>query len=362
MSPQNKNIENKGLPKRWRFRKGFFWYRVPPGQEHRWDGKKEFPLGKTEAAAYREFAQRIQVTANITTMDNLCDRYELEVLPTKAPATQKSNRYSLKRIRTAFGRNPIGAIRPCHIYSYRDTVGNKESRKKANLDLEVLSHMFTKSIEWGCRDDHPMTDKKVVKFSLQGRDRYVEDWELDEFRKTAGVFLNAYCNLKGLLGLDKADMLSLKRTDIGSDRLCVDKRRKTRNTKKNPRKRYYPYFDESGNSTGVKEAIDTILTLKRPVGSIWLFCTRKGQPYIKEDGTTSGFDSIWQRRMQKALEETNLVERFTEHDLRAKAGSDLDTDEEAQRLLDHSNPEMTRRSYRRKGVKIIPGKGFITQD
>ncbi len=358
MSPKPRSKENKPLPQRWRFKNGAYRYRVPPGLEHRWDGKKEFTLGSTLSEAYQEFAKRAQTMEGISTMDKLFDRHSLEVLPTKAATTQKSNHYSLNRLRVAFGSNPIRAIEPHHIYQYKNTIGNKESKKKANLDLEVLSHAFTKAIEWGCRNEHPMTNKKVVKFSLQARDRYVEDWELREFRKVAGSFLNVYCDLKGLLGLDKADMLSLKVADIGDDRLTVDKRRKTKNTKKNPRKRFYPYFDEYGRSTGVKEAIDAILSQKRPVGSIWLFCTRKGEPYIKEDGNTSGFDSVWQRRIKKALEETELVERFTEHDLRAKASSDLETDEEAQRLLDHSNPEMTRRVYRRKGVKIMPAKGF----
>jgi hypothetical protein len=47
--------------------------------------------------------------------------------------------------------------------------------------------------------------------------------------------------------------------------------------------------------------------LPRPVGSIWLFCTRKGQPYIKWDGQTSGFDSIWQRRITKASCHLTLI-------------------------------------------------------
>ena len=49
--------------------------------------------------------------------------------------------------------------------------------------------------------------------------------------------------------------------------------------------------------------------------------TRDGQPYIKPNGTTSGFDSIWQRYMCKAIKEGVVTERFTEHDLRTKRAS-----------------------------------------
>ena len=44
-------------------------------------------------------------------------------------------------------------------------------------------------------------------------------------------------------------------------------------------------------------------------------------------------------------------ERFTEHDLRAKAASDTDINH-AQILMDHANSETTERIYRRKPVVV----------
>ena len=51
--PRARNIENRGYPKSWRFRYDAYYYRVPKGQEHLWDGKSEFRLGCSlgEAAA-----------------------------------------------------------------------------------------------------------------------------------------------------------------------------------------------------------------------------------------------------------------------------------------------------------------------
>lgn len=74
---------------------------------------------------------------------------------------------------------------------------------------------------------------------------------------------------------------------------------------------------------------------------------------MKEDKIANGFDSIWRRFMDKALKETKLTERFTEHDLRAKVASDLES-EHARQLLGHSNIEFTERVYRRKAEIIKP--------
>ena len=91
MCPKPKNKENKTLPTRWRLKNGAYRYRVPEGLESHWDGKKEFTLGKTLAEAYRTFSERVKINQNIYTINQLCDRYQVEVIPNKAPATQKSN-------------------------------------------------------------------------------------------------------------------------------------------------------------------------------------------------------------------------------------------------------------------------------
>ncbi|MFT7459690.1 MAG: integrase, partial [Planctomycetota bacterium] len=81
----------------------------------------------------------------------------------------------------------------------------------------------------------------------------------------------------------------------------------------------------------------------------------RGQPYIKENASADGFDSIWQRFMKKALEKTELKERFTEHDLRAKVASDTES-EHARQLLGHTTAEITERIYRRKANLVKPIK------
>ena len=104
-------------------------------------------------------------------------------------------------------------------------------------------------------------------------------------------------------------------------------------------------------SPELKDAVDQVMKLRKKILSVWLFHTNRGQPYIKENGSANDFDSIWQRFMKKALEKTDLKERFTEHDLRAKVASDIEH-EHALQLLGHSNIEITERVYRRKATLI----------
>jgi integrase len=346
---RKRSPQNSGLPRRWVKKHGAYFYLPAPGERERWDNKTWFRLGTTLSEAHAEFAQRAEFSTEVDTISKLCDRYELECVPLNAAATRKSKAYSLERIRKVFGDTRVENIEPQHCYQFRDWCARKFSRKHANLDLQVLSHLFTKANEWGARAGHPMTNKQVTKFSLLARDRYVTDEELALWRKDfAGPFLDAYLDLKGLTGLRKSDMLSIKLADFQDGYLRVVPR-KTAHKKTRPL--LFPM------TADLKCAVDRIKTLPRPVGSIWLFCTRKGQPYINlEEGQTSGFDSIWQRRMKKFEDAGN--ERFTEHDLRAKVGSDEETDSDAQELLDHSSPAITKKVYRRKGKVLKPAKGF----
>lgn len=69
--------------------------------------------------------------------------------------------------------------------------------------------------------------------------------------------------------------------------------------------------------------------------------------------SASSFASIWQRKMKKAMEAGMLKERFTDHDLRAKTGSDAEL-EHATKLLPHLDPKVTRKHYRRKVPVVRP--------
>ncbi len=199
--------------------------------------------------------------------------------------------------------------------------------------------MFTKAIEWGYCDTHPIKNN-VSKFSYVPRDRYVTDDELAEFLKVASPLLQVYIPLKLATSLRKIDLLSLKLSDLKEDGIHVTQRK----TKK---KIIIAWSEE------LRDIIEVIKKLPRKVGSMYLFYNRIGQCYVNDKDKTSGFDSAWQRDMTKALEKTELILSFTEHDLRAKSASDT-TLEHAQQLLSHSNSAFTDRVYMRKTKVVQP--------
>lgn len=53
--PKPRRAENIGLPERWQFNHGAYFYRVPPGHERHWGYKKRYRLGKTIDAALKTF-------------------------------------------------------------------------------------------------------------------------------------------------------------------------------------------------------------------------------------------------------------------------------------------------------------------
>ena len=57
---------------------------------------------------------------------------------------------------------------------------------------------------------------------------------------------------------------------------------------------------------------------------------------------------------RKLLEETKIIDRFTEHDLRGKVGSDAGSLERARQWLGHADSKITERVYRRKPEVVRP--------
>ena len=351
MPPRKRKPENKGLPTRWEHYHGAYYYRVPPGQEAAWDGKKRFRLGKTLPEAYRTWAERITPRETPTTIADLLDRYALEVMPTKAPATQRGQAAGIERLRRVFSHMPIGAFKPQHAYQYRDKRG-RTAPTAANRELEILSHAFTKAIEWGALERHPMIDGKFRKLKRPPRTRYVEDWEIIEAlslpstRRHGSVrMLQAYIRLKLLIGLRRTDLLRLRMSDLRDDGIHVTPSKTARSSGKRV---IYEWTDELHTVLNGCKAI-------RPVHiSPWVFCNRRGECYVNDDGRANGFESIWQRFMVRLLTETKITERFQERDLRAKCATDAESLEHARALLAHASDNTTKRVYRRGPERVKP--------
>ncbi|MFM0155690.1 integrase [Paraburkholderia sediminicola] len=350
--PRPRKKENQGLPTRWKLHHGAYYYLVPSGLEAAWDGKKKFRLGATLPEAYSAWAERVGRIDKIRTVSQLLDQYAMEVIPTKSPTTQTQNIAALKPLRENLGTAPLTSLKPPIIYGYVRHRG-KTAKVGAMREIEVLSHALTKAVEWGYIDVHPFAWQ--LRFENESpRDRYIEDWELEEClslksrRKKGSVSAaQAYIRIKRITGMARGDLLRLRPSiDFGDEGIQIQ-RHKT--AKKTGKRTLYLWTDELRGA--VADAIAA-----RPVDiSPWLFCNLRGECYFDEEtGRAGGWESLWRNFMARVLKETKVTERFTEHDIRAKTASDADTLEHAQALLSHADSRTTKRIYRRKAERVKP--------
>lgn len=328
---------------------GAYYYYVPRGLEPHWDGKKLFRLGATLPEAYKRWAERLGGPDKARTIGELLDRYALEVVPTKAPKSQRENARHIEKLRKVFGSMPLEPFKPRLVYLYVD---KRDAKVAAHREIEVLSHAFTKAVEWGYIDRHPFKEQVRLK-GEPARSRYVEDWEIVEClalesrrRKGSVLAVQAYIRLKLLTGMARSDLLRLRLDEhLREDGIHVT-RHKTEATI--GKRTIYDYALAPERLDAVRRALSV-----RPVLSPFLFCTRRGKGYFNEaTGLCSGWDSMWQRFMDRVLAETKVQERFTEHDLRAKVGSDAASLEKARALLQHADSRTTARIYRRKPERV----------
>lgn len=322
-----------------RWKNGAWRYRVP-----RWVDdatvcrvfgcKREVTLGKTDREAMAEWV-RLQSRLGTTHGDTLgdwMDRFLIESLPTKKPATQRQYRAGVARLRPIFGHLQPTEFRTAYAFKYLDR--NKDRYRAATHDIETLGAVFTFTIKKGGMDskDHPLRGMKI-KEGLVPRARYVTDDELRKALELASPFLNAYIRLKVSLGLRKADMLRIRLEDATAEGIRAVHSKTGQGT-------LYAWNDER------RAAWDACLKVRPKHFPRLLFLTRDGKSYLSEDGTTSGFDSQWQRFMAKVVKAG--VERFTEHDLRAKVATDSPDLETARKRLGHKSAATTRGVYDRK--------------
>lgn len=362
--PRKRNAENKGLPNRWRLAHGAYYFQVPAGLEPQWDNKKLFRLGKTLSEAYRTWATRIEWGEKARNISQLLDRYLMEVVPTKAPKNQTLNALWIKQLRSVFGDVPLNGIKPSHVYHYVDLRSKKKvnpdgritgGKTAAHREVEVLSHAFTKAVEWGYIDRHPFKGEVRLE-GEKPRDRYVEDWEVLEClslattrKKGSALAIQAYIRLKLMTGMSRSDLLRLTASHCKEDGIHIQ-RHKTANT--TGKRTIYEWTPELRAAVEMAKAA-------RPALSPFLFCNRKGKGYIDEEtGETHSWDSMWQRFMDRVLKDTKVTVRFTEHDLRAKCASDAPSLEHARALLSHADARTTEAIYRRKPERVKPLAGI----
>jgi len=224
-------------------------------------------------------------------------------------------------------------VRPVHVSQFMELRG-RIAPVRANCEKALLSSMFTYAIRWGLVEANPCRDVKG--FHEKGRDRYITDDEFIAVRKLAGVKIGLMMDFAYLTAMRQADMLGMRLDQFDADGFTV-----TQN--KTGKRQHFTM------TLALKSVFDAAITLhpelkRRPT----LFHTRTGAAY-----TSGGFKAIW-GRIQRTWGEQG-GERFTWHDIRAKALTDAKRRHglNAQALAGHTSSAMTDHYIKRREVEEV---------
>ena len=328
--PRKRKI-NKHLPPRVYWKNGAFRFLTKEG--------KWIRLGKSLSEALTAYAEHFERPLQNRTMRAVIDRYLMEILPQKAVSTTKTERYGLMKLKTFFGDMEPSTITPVDVYRYMD-LRKKTSLIQANKEMSILSSVFLSAIRWGVVADNPC--RNVKRFAEPTRDRYVEHEEFNAFYNyvSDSPIIQAVMLVDYFTAMRLGDVLFIKLPDLKPQGIEFV-------ASKTKKKSIIEWSDDLIRAVELARSL-----LSHRVDSIYLFSKPNGQPY-----TADGFKSIWQRWMRKAIKAGVIKERFMIKDIRSKAATDAEDDNDiffAQRLLQHSSPRTTERHYIRKVQKVAP--------
>lgn len=327
---------NLNLPAgmRARHRKYHTYYFLDTGARPR----KEIPLGRDYAEAVRKWAELTKGAGGEVTFEQVAKRYELEVIPTKAPRTQSDNAKELKKLREFFSNPtpaPLHCIKPVTVRQYLDW--RVDAKARANREKALFSHMWNFARDKGLTD-LPNPCAGIKGYKEKGRDIYVENSVYQAVWAAADERLKDALDLAYLTGQRPADVLKMTRKDIDGEVLKV-----------------------AQNKTGKKLRVAVEGELQSVIDRI---NARKVTGITLVNMTVWELRGAFDRAREKAAEENpelaDDIKKFQFRDLRAKAGTDKEEQQgmnAAQDQLGHTTPTMTAQYVRhRRGKLVTPTK------
>ncbi len=310
-------------------------------------GKRiEIPLGSDLNEAKKKWAEleRHEAPVDTNLMRFIFDRYERDIIPAKAPRTQKDNLSYLTWLRKVFDSAPIDSISPQFIAQYRDKRG-QIAPVRANREISLFSHVWNLAREWGyTAKENPV--KGVRKNKETPRDFYADDQVWSAVYSQASEELRDAMDLNYLTGQRPADVLKMRLSDIKDGALEV--------TQNKTKKKLRILIEDELAST-----LDRIKSRNRKVSSLFLIATQSGTA-LNQSTLRIRFDNARNIAEKRALElgDTNLalkIRAFQFRDIRPKAASEISL-EHASKLLGHTDQEITSKVYRRVGEVVKPTK------
>lgn len=315
-------------------------------------GKRiEIPLGPDLDIAKKKWAEMecLSPPADTGLLDSVFDRYERDIIPSKAPRTQKDNLAYLRCLRAAFADAPIDAVTPAHIAQYRD---KRSAKVRANREISLLSHIYNMAREWGLTTrENPCTG--VRKNREKPRDYYADTAVWDAVYQVAPVELRDAMDMAYLTGQRPADVLKMAWEDV-SERALTVRQNKTR------KKLNICLIREDQSPTELAALLERIRAQGRNDCHGVIIKTTNGKPLTTARLRTR-FDAA--RVQASTIAESNgdmaladRIRQFQFRDIRPKAASEIGDLNAASKLLGHSDREITKKVYRRIGEMVQPTK------
>lgn len=312
--------------------------------------RREIPLGTDLDLAKLEWAKldAKPIPKTLRTLGEVFDRYEREIIPTKAPRTQRDNLLSLKQLRQAFSGAPVDAVTSQMIAQYRDA---RTAKVRANREISLLSHIYNIAREWGITDKNPAAG--VRKNKETPRDYYARDEVWKAVYGKAPSELRDAMDLAYLTGQRPSDVLGMREPDVQGGFLLVDQGK----TSKKLRIRLAAADGET-NALGV--LIERLQQQRRVrhVRGPYLITTEDGRR-LTGSMLRLRFDEARRQAIAQAMEvDDNVlaaaIRMFQFRDIRPKAASEIDDLGRASKLLGHTDKRITETVYRRVGEVVDP--------
>lgn len=162
------------------------------------------------------------------TLNDLIDRYMVEVIPHKKPSTAYSQTQQLKWWGKNLGKLELDDITPFMIAKYRDRLLKKVANATVNRYLAGLSHLFTVAVkDFGWMDDNPCRKVRKAK-EPRGRVRYLSDDErarlLEACRESRSPYLYAIVVLALSTGARRGEILGMTwdQVDLGKGAVYLE--------------------------------------------------------------------------------------------------------------------------------------------
>lgn len=327
-------------------------------------GRKEIPLGTDLAEAKRKWAELEGKPQAPTGLAAAFAKYRRDVLPKKAPKTQILNDAELATLEAYFGRATFKSVKTKHLADYRDKRKTKKRLRKdgtvrdpggkpapiaANRELALLSTIWNYAREWGLTDE-PNPCRGMHKNPEQPRDNYVDDEVWQAVYGKGERDLRDAMDMAYLCGQRPDDVVNITQRQIVNDALMV------RQGKTKKYLRIMLTDEDTGVRTQLGKLIDDITS--RPVTGMRLLLNMRGQP-LSRLMLRNRFEAARRaaRLEAEAEKDFDLAERigkFQIRDIRPKAASEIESIEQAQKLLGHTKEEITKQVYRRVGEKAKP--------